>query len=63
MPGAEVIVGCEDGELHIYTQRQALRKIQAWCAQFKKPGVSVVDEFLAERREEAKRELEEIDGH
>jgi len=60
-PGSEVILACEDGELRAHTRDQALLKIQARLSQLVPPGVSVVDEFLAEKREEAKRELEDLD--
>jgi hypothetical protein len=38
------------------TVLQTAKEVQAFFEQFKKPGESVVDEFLAERREEALRE-------
>lgn len=40
----------EDGELRVIAPRVAIRRAQAIARKYKKPGVSVVDEFLAERR-------------
>jgi hypothetical protein len=39
-----------DGELRMISPRAALRNIQRTAEKYKKPGQSVVDEFLAERR-------------
>jgi hypothetical protein len=39
-----------DGELRLISPRAALRNIQSIAAKYKKPGESVVDSFLAERR-------------
>ena len=40
----------EGGELRIVSPATAVRRIQARMQKFKKPGESVVDQFLAERR-------------
>ncbi len=45
-----------DGEIRIVSRLQAIRKMQQRMAKYKRPGVSVVDELLAERRDEAARE-------
>ena len=45
-----------DGELRIVSRREGIRKAQAIVAKYKQPGVSVVDELIAERRAEAERE-------
>ena len=45
----------------MYTREAALRKAQERLKRLKRPGESVVDEFLAERREEARREVMEMD--
>jgi len=42
--------------LMLSSRQAAIRRIQAVAAKFKKPGVSVVDEFIREKREEAARE-------
>ena len=59
--GAEdpVTIWSEGGQLHVITIAQALRDIQAMALKLKKPGESVVDEFLRERRDEAEREERE----
>jgi AbrB family looped-hinge helix DNA binding protein len=56
--GGEVILRWEDDELRISTMKQNIARAQRHAKQYVKPGVSIVDEFLAERREAAKRELE-----
>ena len=54
----ETLVGVErpDGSLSIKTHAQLIREVQDYVAQFIPPGVSLVDELIAERREEAARE-------
>ena len=54
--GVEVIVRLEEGELRISTRANALKRAQESLSALKKPGQSVVDEFIAERRKEAERE-------
>jgi bifunctional DNA-binding transcriptional regulator/antitoxin component of YhaV-PrlF toxin-antitoxin module len=46
----------KDGELRIVSQVRALRAMQQRMAKYKRPGDSVVDELIRERREEAARE-------
>jgi AbrB family looped-hinge helix DNA binding protein len=47
----------EDGRLVLTTRRAAIRRAQAIVARYNnKPGVSMVDELIRERREEAARE-------
>lgn len=50
-----------DGEFRIASPGVALKRVQAEARRFKvrNPGTSVVDELIAERREEARRESEE----
>ncbi len=55
-PGEPVTVWAEDGQLHVITVKQAIRDLQETAAKYKRPGESVVDEFLRGRREEAARE-------
>jgi AbrB family looped-hinge helix DNA binding protein len=45
----------QDGEVRIVSRLQAIRRMQQRMAKRKKPGESVVDELLRERRQEAKR--------
>ncbi len=45
-----------DGELRLISRIESIRRVQAIAAKYKRPGVSVVDEFLRDKREEAARE-------
>lgn len=56
--GGELILRWEDDELRISTMKQNIERAQRRARQYLKPGVSLVDELIAERREAAKRELE-----
>ena len=53
---AELILNVEDGGLRVETRATALRRAQAYFRQFNKPGESVVDDLLKDRRKEARRE-------
>jgi hypothetical protein len=53
----------EDGVLRIESYPARIRRIQRECAQYVKPGILASDELIAERREEARREEEEIERH
>ena len=55
-PGDEVVFRLEDDELRITTTKQRIARAQRHARKYLKPGTSLVDEFLAERRETAKRE-------
>ena len=48
-PGEVLICHVVDGELRVRSYADNLRRIQERSASYKKPGESVVDEFLAER--------------
>ena len=54
--GDKIVINADDEGIHITTIDQAVKKAQAICARYIKPGVSLVDELLRERREEAARE-------
>lgn len=54
--GDEVILSVEDDELRITTQQARIERARRRARCYVKPGTSVVDEFLKERREEAKHE-------
>jgi AbrB family looped-hinge helix DNA binding protein len=54
--GDEVVLRIEDDELRITTQQRRILRAQRRVRQYVKPGASLVDELLAERREAAKRE-------
>ena len=55
-PDTPVTVWTDGQEMRLATIKAAMLQVQAWAAQFKKPGESVVEEFLRERREEAANE-------
>ena len=55
-PGDEVILSIEEDELRITTMKRRIERAQRRARQYVKPGVSLVDELIAERREAAKRE-------
>ncbi|WP_404864326.1 AbrB/MazE/SpoVT family DNA-binding domain-containing protein [Georhizobium sp. MAB10] len=48
-PGEMLICHVVDGELRVRSYLDNIRRIQERSAPYKKPGESVVDEFLAER--------------
>ena len=57
-PGDEVILRLEEGELRMTTLRQRIARAQRNVRKYVKPGVSLVDELIAERRAAARKELE-----
>jgi len=54
--GDEVVLRMEDDELRITTLKRRLERAQRLVRKHVKPGTSLVDELIAERREEAKNE-------
>ncbi len=54
--GDEVILRMEDDELRITTMKRRLERARRRIRQYVKPGVSLADELIAERRDAAKRE-------
>jgi AbrB family looped-hinge helix DNA binding protein len=54
--GDEVILRLDDGEVRISTLKNRLERARRQVRKYVKPGESLVDELIAERREEAKRE-------
>ena len=50
------ILVVEDGEIRLRTARQAARKAQELVRRYSRPGESLADGLVAERREEAARE-------
>ena len=54
--GDQVILRMEDDELRITTMKRRLERARRRIRQYVKPGVSLADELIAERREAAKRE-------
>lgn len=59
-PGETVVAHVVDGEFRIVSPTVALKRVQAFARKWKEahPGESVVDELIADRREEARREDE-----
>ena len=57
--GDDLVLTLEDGVLRVESYQAIIRKIQEEMQQYKKPGVLVSEELIAERREEARREREE----
>ena len=56
--GDEVVLSWKDEEIRVTTMQRRIERAQRHARQYVKPGVSLVDELIAERREAAKRELE-----
>ena len=56
--GDELLVWMEDDELRMTTMKRRIERAQRRARQYLKPGVSLVDQLIAERREAAKRERE-----
>jgi hypothetical protein len=52
----------EDGVLRVESHIARIRRIQSEVAKYAKPGVLASDELIAERRAEARREMEEALG-
>jgi len=55
-PGDEVVGSVQGDELRIKTLRRRIAQAQRRVRRYVKPGVSLADELIAERREAAKRE-------
>ena len=53
--GDEILLRMEDDELRITTQRRRIRRAQRRAQRYLKPGASLVEELLSERREAADR--------
>ena len=54
--GDEVILRLEDGQVHILTLKQAIRRVQELVSRYVPQGRSLADELIAERRLEAENE-------
>jgi antitoxin PrlF len=54
--GDEVLLQIRDDELRITTQQRPIKRAERRARRYLKPGTSLVDELLAERREAAKDE-------
>lgn len=55
-PGEHLVLRQEDGDVRINSSDKTLARIQSRLKQLVPPGVSIVDELIAERRAEAARE-------
>jgi AbrB family looped-hinge helix DNA binding protein len=60
-PGESLLMDVEDGVLRIESYRARIRRIQQSLARLIPPGRCLSDELIAERREEARREIEEFE--
>jgi AbrB family looped-hinge helix DNA binding protein len=58
-PGDPLAIEIHDDGLHLIPYAQIIRDVQKAFAPYKKRGVSVVDELIRERREEAGRQNSE----
>jgi hypothetical protein len=54
-PGDELVLRIEDGSIRMIPLRQAVKLAQAIVQQYVPKGISLVDELIEERREEARR--------
>ncbi len=57
VPGEPIRLTVEGQELRLMTRRARIRAVQLRAARYLKPGVRLEDELIAERREEARKEL------
>jgi AbrB family looped-hinge helix DNA binding protein len=55
--GDFVVVRLEDDELRVMTIKRRIERAQQIVRKYIKPGVSLVDELLAQRRAEARKEF------
>ena len=60
-PGETIMLEVEDGVLRIESYPSRIRRIQQEFRKYAKPGILASDELIAERREEARREMEEAE--
>ncbi len=58
-PGCELIARLDKEQLVLKTRAQALREAQEYFSQFRPEGTLWSEELIKERREEARRELED----
>ncbi|BAU12266.1 hypothetical protein LEP3755_27950 [Leptolyngbya sp. NIES-3755] len=50
--GEKLTVQVQNGEVRIFSQAQAVRRVQTWVKSFVSEGRSLSDELIAERRQE-----------
>jgi AbrB family looped-hinge helix DNA binding protein len=56
--GDQLVLEVKDREVRLTTLRERIARVQAEVRRYIPAGVSLSEELIAERREEAKRELE-----
>jgi bifunctional DNA-binding transcriptional regulator/antitoxin component of YhaV-PrlF toxin-antitoxin module len=63
-PGDVAVLRVVDGVLHVISRKTIMKQVKAEAAKFKArfPGVSAVDELIADRRAEAARDTEEANA-
>jgi AbrB family looped-hinge helix DNA binding protein len=61
-PGETLLVDVEDGVLRVESYPSRIRRVQESLRKYIPPGRILSDELIAERREEARREIEEALG-
>jgi AbrB family looped-hinge helix DNA binding protein len=54
--GDEIVMVLEQGSVRLLTPREAVRRAQALVRRYVPEGVSLVEELIRERRQEAERE-------
>ncbi len=54
--GDAMILRLQDGEVRLLTPKQAIKRAQALVRRYVPKGVSLTEELLKDRRDEAKRE-------
>ncbi len=54
--GDEVVLRIQEGELRMTTQQRRIERAQTRARRYLKPGTSLVDELIAERRQAASNE-------
>ena len=61
--GDKVLIEADDNQVVLTTARLRRKRAQEIASRYAKPGVSIVEEFLAEKRAEAEREIGRIDAN
>jgi AbrB family looped-hinge helix DNA binding protein len=55
-PGDEVLIKLLEGELRVYSRKEAIRRAQNWARSLNSGGQSQVDELLKDRQRDAANE-------
>jgi AbrB family looped-hinge helix DNA binding protein len=59
-PGDPIVIDADEDSVRLRSYAQVVKDVQDYFRQFAPPGVSIVNELLAERRAEAAREEAEL---